>query len=211
MQTRRWVAAAATAGLVVGLAVAGSASASADILMGNVVDEFSTDYGSGYPLDNCTWETFGDGPLGNAVTYTAPSSGNVTFALTAQSWDNGSVVAVFDTSYAQANCITSTLALAPSLPSVTLPVTAGHDYVVLVWGCSGSCAAATDNYGTYTLEATGLATGGSPMDLTPWLKAYARGGQDVTCEDGWSPSWAQWPNDGQGGWVCEKSERAYLS
>lgn len=37
---------------------------------------------------------------------------------------------------------------------------------------------------------------------TEWLVAVARPSADAACPDGWSPSWAQWPNDGAGGWVC---------
>ncbi|MBI1352023.1 MAG: hypothetical protein GC156_13000 [Actinomycetales bacterium] len=39
----------------------------------------------------------------------------------------------------------------------------------------------------------------------PWLQAYARASRSETCYEGWSPSWAQWPSDGQGGWVCERT------
>lgn len=34
-------------------------------------------------------------------------------------------------------------------------------------------------------------------DETPWESQYT-GHRD------WAPSWAQWPNDGRGGWVCER-------
>jgi hypothetical protein len=38
----------------------------------------------------------------------------------------------------------------------------------------------------------------------PWLQAYARRSAD-TCQTGWSPSWAEWPNGGTGGFTCERS------
>lgn len=38
-------------------------------------------------------------------------------------------------------------------------------------------------------------------DPVPWLQAYARKSTD-TCDAGWSPSWAEWPNGHTGGFVC---------
>lgn len=38
----------------------------------------------------------------------------------------------------------------------------------------------------------------APPDETPWQESF-RGQQE------WTPSWAQWPNDGQGGWVCQRT------
>ena len=42
-------------------------------------------------------------------------------------------------------------------------------------------------------------------DLTPpmWVQSYAKPTAGE-CESGWSPSWAQWPNDGRGGPVCNR-------
>lgn len=36
-----------------------------------------------------------------------------------------------------------------------------------------------------------------PSDETPWQASFS--GQRE-----WTPSWAQWPNDGTGGWVCQR-------
>ncbi|MBI1352183.1 MAG: hypothetical protein GC156_13840 [Actinomycetales bacterium] len=38
----------------------------------------------------------------------------------------------------------------------------------------------------------------------PWLQAYGRADSSVSCEDGWNPSWAEWPGDGSGGYTCER-------
>ena len=38
----------------------------------------------------------------------------------------------------------------------------------------------------------------------PWLQAYGRAA-GATCDAGWSPSWAQWPNNHTGGFVCVRS------
>jgi hypothetical protein len=37
-----------------------------------------------------------------------------------------------------------------------------------------------------------------------WFQAVVRASADHRCETGWSPSWAYWPNNGQGGWVCNR-------
>jgi hypothetical protein len=76
------------------------------------------------------------------------------------------------------------------------------------WFCNpSSCTWSTLNFDlgfrTY------VDTGGSPRDLTLWQKAYARASAAETCESGWHPSWMQWPNDGQGGFVCVKNTYAY--
>lgn len=36
-----------------------------------------------------------------------------------------------------------------------------------------------------------------------WIREYARSESD-TCAERWSPSWAQWPGDGAGGYVCRQ-------
>ena len=72
--------------------------------------------------------------------------------------------------------------------------------------------------GRYSLQAT--ATGGAPSnvveidifgdkDLTIWHQAYGRSTSESTCTEGWQPSWAQWPNDGSGGFVCNRQIYAY--
>lgn len=65
-----------------------------------------------------------------------------------------------------------------------------------------------------------------PVVATPnqvWVQEYQRASSDATCDDPpaaldipwqsdwdpaemtWTPSWAQWPNGGEGGWVCTRS------
>ncbi len=76
------------------------------------------------------------------------------------------------------------------------------------WFCTpGSCTWSPQ--GTDLGFRTYVDTGGSPRDLTLWQKAYARASAAETCESGWHPSWMQWPNDGQGGFVCVKNTYAY--
>ena len=38
----------------------------------------------------------------------------------------------------------------------------------------------------------------------PWMQSTARASSDDACPDGWSPSWAQWPNDNTGGPTCTR-------
>ncbi len=45
------------------------------------------------------------------------------------------------------------------------------------------------------------ATGSTPP---PWFQSHARINANDTCEAGWSSSWAQWPNGGSGGFVCNR-------
>lgn len=59
--------------------------------------------------------------------------------------------------------------------------------------------------------------GASPASANQvWLQQVQRTSADAPCalpaSDGeatgwssWAPSWAQWPNNGEGGWVCERS------
>ena len=42
---------------------------------------------------------------------------------------------------------------------------------------------------------------GGPPDV---LEQYGRS-IDESCRDGWGPSWAQWPHDRSGGWVCTRT------
>lgn len=50
---------------------------------------------------------------------------------------------------------------------------------------------------------------GGARDLTVWHQSTARASVDASCPSGWTPSWAQWPNDGAGGHVCNRQIYAY--
>ena len=41
-----------------------------------------------------------------------------------------------------------------------------------------------------------------------WFQAVGRSA-GATCAEGWSPSWALWPNAGSGGWTCERMIPAF--
>ena len=46
--------------------------------------------------------------------------------------------------------------------------------------------------------------GGSSPDMSTSMQSTARASADATCSSGWAPSWAQWPNNGKGGYVCDR-------
>ena len=52
---------------------------------------------------------------------------------------------------------------------------------------------------------------GSGPDMTLWHQSISRSSSDAACPTGYSASWAQWPNDRKGGWVCNRELFAYQS
>ena len=58
----------------------------------------------------------------------------------------------------------------------------------------------------YRLPAAGasyyMTVPGGGAGPAPWPQAIGRSSKDATCPVTYSPSWAQWPNGGTGGWVC---------
>ena len=48
-----------------------------------------------------------------------------------------------------------------------------------------------------------------PLPPAPWLQAYGRPFWNSPCDDGWTPSWAEWPNGGAGGFTCERRLEYY--
>jgi len=57
---------------------------------------------------------------------------------------------------------------------------------------------------TLTFSPSGGAAAQSQVPA-PWLKAIGRT-PDAECPEGTAPSWAQWPNEGTGGFTCEWRE-----
>ena len=49
----------------------------------------------------------------------------------------------------------------------------------------------------------------NPVNNTIWFQSYGRERDSDPCMAGYSPSWAQWPNDGRGGYVCNAAIYAY--
>lgn len=93
----------------------------------------------------------------------------------------------------------------PGVMSYTFPADAS---VKVSWGTS-------DNVGKVTWTDTcgvpvqapvpGQATSAPLQTPPPWHQSYARTTADEKCLTGWNPSWAQWPNHGNGGWVCVRT------
>lgn len=55
---------------------------------------------------------------------------------------------------------------------------------------------------TFTVEIGGAAA--PERDLSIWHQSIGRESRDSQCPSDFTPSWAQWPNDGKGGFVCNK-------
>jgi hypothetical protein len=55
---------------------------------------------------------------------------------------------------------------------------------------------------TWTVSCVQTPAAASPP-IPIWLQSVGRA-SDVTCSTGYSPSWAMWPNNGTGGYVCDK-------
>ena len=54
------------------------------------------------------------------------------------------------------------------------------------------------------VERLGLPPDADPSQVPPsWQQAQGREQQRASCPPGMAPSWAQWPNEGTGGWTCE--------
>ena len=72
---------------------------------------------------------------------------------------------------------------------------------------SGTTSNYSGQYYTLTVTLRTSLTAVNP----PWLQAVGRTTSTGACPDGWSPSYAQWPNGGAGGWVCEFVQPTYGS
>ena len=45
---------------------------------------------------------------------------------------------------------------------------------------------------------------GDAASVLMWQQAYGRASATDSCQDGYTPSWATWPNGGTGGFVCNR-------
>ena len=61
----------------------------------------------------------------------------------------------------------------------------------------------------YLYTVTVASPSASGPDLTVWHQAVGRSSGDAACPSGYGGSWAQWPNEGTGGWVCVRDVWAY--
>lgn len=84
-----------------------------------------------------------------------------------------------------------------------------QDFVVSPSLAEGTYAAAFEMFGAsttvYTLVVAAGVTVSAPASSPPdWVQSYGRGREEA-CRSGWHPSWAQWPNQGAGGFVCTRT------
>ena len=56
----------------------------------------------------------------------------------------------------------------------------------------------------FHLGTTDFIIGGPDPDMSTSMQSTARVSADAACSSGWTPSWAQWPNNGAGGYVCDR-------
>lgn len=75
----------------------------------------------------------------------------------------------------------------------------GTTFVFPLSGCFDGSYYIEDGEPTVVLHAGG-GTAGQPLI---WYQSIGRTGS--ACPDGWSPSYAEWPNGGKGGPTCDKS------
>ena len=87
-----------------------------------------------------------------------------------------------------------------TIPSNALSATSPR----LGFQCFDSGGDTTNYYNVTVVPAPSVA----PVETLPppWLKAIGRSSSSASCPSGTTPSWAQWPNAGTGGWTCEWQE-----
>lgn len=127
------------------------------------------------------------------------------------------------------NCFVPNLYTAPSSRpdwTVTSNTTAGTSVTTLLGAVNGSGLAIGPGsaLGVLNNDMTGVQspwavailwdgprtlTSASQPDMTLWQQSIARTSADAACPSGYTPSWAEWPNGRQGGWVCNRDLFAY--
>jgi hypothetical protein len=164
--------------------------------------------------------------LSACITGNVASSGSGTVLVT---WDgaaqlfNGSTGDVIELCSADAIACDPSNALFSYLPAegdIDATLTAGTEVRDASWSVTTLPA------GSYSLQVTRflniitptnspigdllrITVSGSGGDRTIWWNSIERTSAADSCESGWSPSWAQWPRDGAGGYVCNKQVYAY--
>ena len=153
------------------------------------------------------------------IEYTGTSSDA---DLSGLALSSGSLSPVFD-----ASTTSYTASVANSVSSVTVTPTASDaNATITVNGSAVTSGQASDpitlNVGsntiltvvvaqdstttvTYTITITRGESAETVSQVPPtWFQSYSRKSADATCQVGYSPSYAQWPNGGLGGWTCER-------
>ena len=53
--------------------------------------------------------------------------------------------------------------------------------------------------------ALGAPSSAGGFAVSPWVQSFARTSAAMPCPPGWAGSWAEWPNERRGGFVCERT------
>jgi len=96
------------------------------------------------------------------------------------------------------------------------------DVVTITWGSGIVTTTASLNASTIYVYVPNPTYTNPPVPVTPtllvgttatpipmWHQAISRASATATCPDGYTGSWATWPNGGKGGYVCNRSVPAY--
>ncbi len=85
--------------------------------------------------------------------------------------------------------------------SSSIAVEPSTEYVACYFGyLDGVYANLGSGSPVYGMSSGSGASGARPI----WFLAVGRASADATCPRDYTPSWAQWPNAGTGGWVCNR-------
>jgi hypothetical protein len=80
---------------------------------------------------------------------------------------------------------------------------------------AGSTIASIDNQsnGSEVLQTYAISylPASTPAGVPMWLQSIGRATATTTCPDDYNPSWAMWPNNGTGGYVCTRFVPAFGS
>ena len=143
-------------------------------------------------------------------SWTAAADGNVTFTTCNAGTDFDTTLQAFPAgNFAAAPLAQNDDATCPAASrasSITFPVTGGSSYSIQVGGYTSG---GSTNSGAFVLSYSGVAAMEGGEDLTVQMLATTRASRDATCPTGYAPSWAEWPFNGTGGWVCDRFIYAY--
>ncbi len=106
----------------------------------------------------------------------------------------------------------------PVSTSDVITMTWADSFVTRTGAASGSAFEVAASIGTPVYVSVTPTLAGSPSsssesssapDMTTWHQSISRAASEAACPTGYTPSWAQWPNGHQGGWVCNREVFAF--
>jgi hypothetical protein len=199
-----------------GVSLASAPAASAASSVNGTISSPNPVLEAGFALSQCEWFTEYPTWGGAVYSYIPNVSATETFTMTASSFSSNTGIGIFTGTYSEGHCLDS-IRIRSDDPSMSVPVTAGQQYTVVVWGCDEPCGPdVTYSYGTFTFEylldaeligppAPPSAAAVSAIPIPAWVQAYGRFGKDAPCIEGWSASWQSWAEPVTGGWACTRS------